>query len=237
MFVQDSNLKGNIAEAVVAAEATKLGIEVLKPQTEHARYDLAFDLGTIVRVQCKWACKRGETVLVRLSTSRHTPLNGYVKTTYSAAEIDAVAAYCQEIEQCYLIPIDVVEGRSQIHLRLSAALNNQEAAVNYAAAYEFEGAVAQLARASPWHGEGHRFESGQLHPDNISRRVGAEEFGQFTGRFLQEAAAGHEFLVTRRGKPMARVLPPITATLPTDTSPQPSSRKLGAPPSPAEERP
>ena len=40
-----SNDKGNIAEAAIALEAIKLGIDVLKPVAEHGRYDLAFDLG------------------------------------------------------------------------------------------------------------------------------------------------------------------------------------------------
>jgi len=52
--VRSSNEKGAIAEAVIAAEATKLGIRVLRPIADHARYDLAFDLGTrLLRVQCK----------------------------------------------------------------------------------------------------------------------------------------------------------------------------------------
>ena len=55
-----SNDKGNIAELAIALEATKLGIEVLKPVSEHVRYDLAFDLGhRILRVQCKWARFKG----------------------------------------------------------------------------------------------------------------------------------------------------------------------------------
>ena len=39
-----SNDKGNIAEAEIAAAATRLGINVLKPLLEHGRHDLAFDL-------------------------------------------------------------------------------------------------------------------------------------------------------------------------------------------------
>jgi hypothetical protein len=46
VFVFTSNDKGNIAEAEIAAAATRLGINVLKPLLEHGRYDLAFDLGT-----------------------------------------------------------------------------------------------------------------------------------------------------------------------------------------------
>jgi len=40
--MKDTNHKGNVAEAVIAAEATKLGIPVLKPLVEHTRYDLVF---------------------------------------------------------------------------------------------------------------------------------------------------------------------------------------------------
>src|SRR4051794_32239902 len=66
--VLTSNDKGNIAEAAVALEAIKLGIDVLKPVTEHCRYDLAFDLRTrILRVQCKWATLVGDIVRVYLT--------------------------------------------------------------------------------------------------------------------------------------------------------------------------
>ncbi|MBS1893672.1 MAG: hypothetical protein JST59_20420, partial [Actinobacteria bacterium] len=36
----DQNLKGNVAELAIAAEAAKLGLTVLMPMTEHERYDL-----------------------------------------------------------------------------------------------------------------------------------------------------------------------------------------------------
>ena len=129
---------------------------------------------------------------------------------YSRDEIDAVAAYCAELDQCYFLPIDLVADRSAIHLRLKPAKNNQRAAINLAGDYEFSGAVAQLARASPWHGEGRRFESGQLHlpPEPIPEPVGAGDFGYRYARYLQRAAAGESFLVTRRGRPMARISPP-----------------------------
>jgi len=42
--VLTSNDKGNIAEAAIALEAVKLGIDVLKPVAEHGRYDLALEL-------------------------------------------------------------------------------------------------------------------------------------------------------------------------------------------------
>jgi hypothetical protein len=60
MVVAGSNHKGNVAELAIATEAAKLGLSVLKPLTEHERYDLAIGIaGKLVRVQCKWAQRRG----------------------------------------------------------------------------------------------------------------------------------------------------------------------------------
>lgn len=208
------NQKGAIAEAVIAAEAAKHGIEVLRPQAEHMRYDLAFDLGPkIVRVQCKWARKEGDVVTVKLATSRHTPINGYKRTTYAAREVDAVAVYCGDLDRCYFLPISQVEGRSAIHLRLAPAKNNQLAAINSASDHEFSGAVAQLARAIGWQPVGRGFESLQLHHQESLpiETVGAEEFGLHAPRYVQRAAAGEKFLITRRGRGMARLVPPHVA--------------------------
>jgi hypothetical protein len=75
------------------------------------------------------------------TSCRHTP-HGYVRSTYGA-RVDGIAVYCQELKRCFYLPIETVAGRSGIHLRLSPAANNQEAAINYADQYEF-GAIAQL---------------------------------------------------------------------------------------------
>ena len=69
----------------------------------------------------KWARKRGEVVQIHLATSRHTPLNGYIRSKYEADEIDAIAAYCGDLDQCYLFPIEELAGRSAIFLRLKPA--------------------------------------------------------------------------------------------------------------------
>ena len=137
--------KGAIAEAMILAAATEIGIGVLRPVFEGARYDLAFDLGSagIQRVQCKWGRLIDDVVVVQLSTCRHTPRDGYVRTTYLADEVDAVAIYCDALKRCYLVPISLVAGKSMLHLRLQPARNNQRVGVTMAADHEF-GAVAQL---------------------------------------------------------------------------------------------
>ena len=139
-----STMKGGIAEARITAEAVELGVVVLRPLVEGRRYDLVFDVGgQLLRVQCKWASLKGDVVVIYTGGNRQTP-RGYVRSTYTAEEVDAIAAYCAATRACYLIPIAHVAGRHVTHLRLAAAANNQKVAIKYAADYEFTGAVAQL---------------------------------------------------------------------------------------------
>jgi hypothetical protein len=160
-----SNEKGVIAEAAIAAEAAKLGFGVLWPMGDE-RYDVVLDLRPrLLRVQCKSALLKGEVLEVPMRGCWHSPSKGYVRTTYSVEEVDAIGAYCAKTDCCYLLPMTEFAGRTQVLLRLSAARNNQRAAINWAAHYEFRGAVAQLARAPRWQRGGRGFESLQLHLD------------------------------------------------------------------------
>ena len=138
--------KGGIAEAKITAAAVVAGIVVARPLVEGRRYDLIFDTGPeLLRVQCKWAraSRDGQVVAVRTSTSRLTPLRGYVRTTYTADEVDAIAVYCPDVDRCYYLPIEMVAGRGYLHLRLGAARNNQKLGVTMADDHRL-GAVAQL---------------------------------------------------------------------------------------------
>ena len=213
MFVnrESSNHKGAVAEAKIAAAAIALGIPVLKPMSEHGRYDLVFEIeGRLLRIQCKWAPRRGDILGVNVGGS-YLSARGYVRSTYGPDEIDAVAAYSADLDQCYLLPIDLVAGLSYVHLRLAPTKNGQRAGLNWAADYTLEGAVAQLERASGWQPEGRGFESHQLHStlQADSDAVGANEFRNHFGCYMQRASRGESFDITRRGKPFARLLPPV----------------------------
>ena len=141
--MSETTWKGAIAEAAITAAAVELGFVVLRPLVEGRRYDLVIDTGPdLLRVQCKWARKKGDVVFVDTSTRRLTP-HGYVHTTYTPDEIEGVAAYCQELKRCFYLPIEIAAGRRGFHLRLGPAANNQQLAINWAAQYEF-GAIAQL---------------------------------------------------------------------------------------------
>ncbi len=104
---------------------------------------MVIDVGQrLLRVQCKWASRVGNVLNVRCVTSRHTP-HGYVKTTYSADEIDVIAAYAPVTDRCYLIPISEAAGMAALSLRLAPTRNNQVTNIRWARDYEFEPALRQ----------------------------------------------------------------------------------------------
>ncbi len=136
--------KGAAAEAGVSALAIQLGLTVLRPLCEGRRYDLVIDLEPrLLRVQCKLARRLDGVLLVRLKTNRCTP-RGYVSTTYTAHQIDAVCAYSPELHRGFLIPAAEVSGRSAIHLRMDPSRNNQAVRVKWASQYELEAMVARM---------------------------------------------------------------------------------------------
>jgi PD-(D/E)XK endonuclease len=139
-----TNRKGAIAETAITAEATRFRIDVYRPVAEGGRFDLifAFPDSSLARVQCKWANLVKGVVIVRSYSCRRAR-DGLVTRSYTANEIDALAAYCSDNERCYYLPVAMVANRRTLHLRVAAAANNQECAVNWASAYEF-GAIAQL---------------------------------------------------------------------------------------------
>jgi prevent-host-death family protein len=213
MTLDNPNHKGNVAELAIAKEAADLGLSVLKPLTEHERYDLALGIGgRLLRVQCKWASVKGDVIYVRLKSAYHSPGRGYVVTTYGATEIDAVAVYCGELNRCYFLPIDLVAGTGVICLRLKETRNNQRAALNWATEYEFRGAVAQLAErvAGSDEAEGSN-PSSSTNQDTSSEatveEVGAHQFRNRFGYYMERAAAGTKVHVSRHGKPYVRLMP------------------------------
>jgi prevent-host-death family protein len=207
----DPNRKGNAAELAIAAEAAGLGLEVHMPLTEHGRTDLVLGVvGKLYRVQCKWGARMGEKVQVRLGTSSHSPTRGYVVKTYDRSEIDLVAVYCGELRTSYILPPDLFEGRSSVWLRTGPPKNGQRAALNWAADYEFQGAVAQLAERP----NGIRKARGSNPLSSISSEevadnvvnVGAHRFRNHFGYYMEQARQGAEVLVSRRGRPYVRLL-------------------------------
>jgi hypothetical protein len=136
--------KGAAAEAAITAMVIQLGLTVLRPLCEGRRYDLVIDLEPeLLRVQCKLARQLEGVLSVHLKTSRYTP-NGYISTSYTAAEVDAIAVYSPAQRRCYLIPIYEVSGRRAIHLRLDPTRNNQAQGIKWARDYELASIIDRL---------------------------------------------------------------------------------------------
>jgi hypothetical protein len=127
--------KGTIAELAIARAAYEIGIDV-------------YSVDRLVRIQCKWATRYGDVIVVRCA-SRRRGRHGLIRRPYEAG--DAFTAYCAELDRCYYLPFEMFRPPSQIQLRLGRSKNNQRAGVNWAKHFEFGatlrtqlGAIAQL---------------------------------------------------------------------------------------------
>src|SRR5437899_6382612 len=95
LSVLTTNQKGLLAETAIIHECVKRGIGVARP-LDDAPYDLILDLGPkLIRVQCKWAVRRGGVVVIRTRRCRRGRV-GHIHRSYGAHEIDAIAAYCPD---------------------------------------------------------------------------------------------------------------------------------------------
>ena len=202
-----TNQKGAIAEEVISAEAAKHGIIVLRPNVD-ARYDLVFDTGSsLLRVQCKCGALDADAsvIKVNLESTWYTP-TGYVKNRYLAGEVDLFAVYCGDEDRCYLLPAERLTGRRAIHLRLTEPRNKQRACVNLASDFTFDGAIAQLGERLT----GSQQVAGSSPASSTSSTpptvVGANRFRDRFGWYMERAAAGEVFQITRHGRPFVRVM-------------------------------
>lgn len=207
----NSNRRGAISELAIALAAVEAGVEVYKPFSEHARADLIFGLGSrLLRVQCKTAHRRNGVVIVNLVSNWHAP-RGYVRRTYSPDEVDGVAAFDPNDRRTYLLPIRLVAGMRAITLRLGPARNGQRAGLHFAAEFELSGAVAQLGERVTGSDEGVGSSpissTTQSMGEPKAESVGAHEFRNRFGWYMERAAAGEEIRVSRRGRPFVRLLP------------------------------
>jgi hypothetical protein len=197
----DSNRIGAIAETAIAAELVQLGYHVLRPVVE-GRYDLAIYVdGCFIRVQCKSAPMRGENVVVRARTCRRTA-DGYRHGTYTADEVDVIAAYSPKLRRCFAVPITIFGHGGTVYLRTTPARNGQRAGLHFADDYLL-GAIAQLEERCDGIAEVVGSSPTSSTPQAVDAAptvIGAHEFRNRFGWYMERAAAGEPILITRRGK-------------------------------------
>jgi hypothetical protein len=141
--VLTTNEKGLLAEAAVIRASIELGVVVLQPIGDQ-RYDLVLDLGCrMLRIQCKWATRIGDTISIRPRTCRRGK-DGLIHRQYQPGEIDAVAAYCAATDTSYLLPSELSVGRGEVRLRLEPARNNQAIGINWGRDFEFGATIKRF---------------------------------------------------------------------------------------------
>jgi hypothetical protein len=112
--------KGLIAEQAIVWEAVRAGLGVYLPLGDE-RYDLILDLRPqLLRVQCKWAVFTKGVVQIRTRRCRRGR-EGLIHRHYELGEIDVIAAYCDELDRCYLLPTELSVGRAAVQLRVNRA--------------------------------------------------------------------------------------------------------------------
>ncbi len=210
----DSNRKGHVAEKAIELAAGKRGVEVYLPTSGHSRTDMVFQIGgQLLRIQCKWARLTADGACVAIQSGGfRMSYGGNQRTTYSEEEIDYLAAYAGELDRCFLLPPSIFAGKHAVQLRLAPTRNNQQAYINLADDYDFDGAVAQLEERR--HGMAEARGSSPLSSTSLPsatagspRIMGLEQFRDTLGQVVDQVAFGQEIIVTRRGQPQVRMLP------------------------------
>ena len=105
---------GELAEAAFLHKAVGLGLKVTKPWGDSERYDFVVDAGErLWRVQIK--C----TAAVRAGGYHIQPIHfvyGKKKVTYTAEDIDVLAAYIIPLDVWYVVPIEAIGAGTSLRL-------------------------------------------------------------------------------------------------------------------------
>ena len=132
-----TNDTGSISESAITTRFLQLGYTVYFPYGGKQRYDMVIenDEGQIWRVQCKTAQMQNNGTIIVFHTASHNVALKDKRMRHYRGQCDFFAAYCEELNKVYLLPVDQV-GTTEANLRLKPAKNNQEKNVRWAEDYE-----------------------------------------------------------------------------------------------------
>jgi hypothetical protein len=134
---RSTNRIGEISESAIATRFLQLGYEIFTPYGGNQRYDMVIvdEDGDLWRVQCKTARIEDNGTVVVFETANHNYALKNKQRRHYREQCDYFAAYCEQLNKVYLIPVDQV-GTTRVNLRLVPAKNNQEKNVRWAKDYE-----------------------------------------------------------------------------------------------------
>ena len=132
---------GIIGESAVLNEFVRLGLQCYLPYGDLEKSDIVVSFkGTLKRIQIKSVYSVTDGYINVHITSRARTQN----YKYNADEIDYIAIYSYELNQCFLVPIEEVEGLTQIKLRIDAPKNNNSVNIRWAKDYALSKVVSEI---------------------------------------------------------------------------------------------
>ena len=128
-----TNQQGDIGVAKVIADLLANGERLLQPIDSTCPYDLAIDKGgKLTRVQVKYRTVNNGVLQVQLRRASVC----YGKPKYRRnEEVDLIAIYSPTTDACYYIPVEELDGKGAISLRVEPAKNGQRSGIKLADDY------------------------------------------------------------------------------------------------------
>lgn len=118
--------KGDLGVLKAQADLAEKGWLILKPQTEHAPFDLViYKDKQFKKVQVKYRTLNKVGQLAITFKSYWSNKSGVQKSPTEISEIDIICIYCPELDKCcYVDKTEITKG-GNLFLRVEAPKNNQ----------------------------------------------------------------------------------------------------------------
>ena len=120
--------KGDLGVLKIQADLCQQGFMLAIPLTEHAPFDIiAYKNGKFYRVQAKYRTLDNKGVVSVSLQNTWSDKYGVHKKAIPKDEIDVMAIYCPEVEQCFYF--DPKKANRNKSLRITPSKNNQQEGV------------------------------------------------------------------------------------------------------------
>lgn len=132
----NTNEIGGIGEASFIAQLVKRGLNVSIPLSHDTSYDLVVEKsdGKLAKLQIKTTTSTEDILHVKIQRT-YTSGERIVSRTYTEDDFDLLGVYDLRTEQCYIIPVAEVAGKTALSMRFTPTKNNQTKRVVMANGY------------------------------------------------------------------------------------------------------
>lgn len=135
----NSKIIGTISEFKIAIKFMQMGLVVLQPIEDNARFDyVVYNKETKLfnRIQCKTGRYNNGVVHFNCKNIYHTFKEKSVWKSY-IGDIDYFVVYCPELDTYYMIPIDDVGDQRGFSIRIDPTRNSNKIKIHWSTEYQF----------------------------------------------------------------------------------------------------